>query len=213
MATRPTTSTIFRYGAATFTTCSSGPASGQACLRDHRAGHDCPRHRGAAGGAAVFLEEAAGVSAIVSGGGRPRAASPIRARTFPVEDIRVELGAQLARLDAQAKGATEYRDLESRHKQATHLLWFAKQQDAARPGAASRRDRQPRRDSRRCRPISCGRESPGRTARRSLQGRRRTPREAGCVLCRQRRSHASRAAWHSRARTKADWRSKGGRSH
>jgi chromosome segregation protein len=81
----------------------------------------------------VFLEEAAGVSKYRER--RRETESRIadtRENLSRVEDIRVELGAQLARLDAQAKVATEYRDLESRHKQATHLLWFAKQQDAVR---------------------------------------------------------------------------------
>jgi chromosome segregation protein len=81
----------------------------------------------------VFLEEAAGVSKYRER--RRETESRIadtRENLARVEDIRVELGAQLARLDAQAKVATEYRELELRLKQAQHLLWFARQQDAVR---------------------------------------------------------------------------------
>ena len=49
-----------------------------------------------------------------------------------MQDIRQELSSQLERLDAQAKVANEYRDLEARLKQAQHLLWYSKQQDAVR---------------------------------------------------------------------------------
>jgi chromosome segregation protein len=81
----------------------------------------------------VFLEEAAGVSKYRER--RRETESRIadtRENLSRVEDIRVELGAQLTRLDAQAKVATEYREFELRLKQAQHLLWFAKQQDAVR---------------------------------------------------------------------------------
>jgi chromosome segregation protein len=49
-----------------------------------------------------------------------------------VEDIRLELGNQLTRLDQQAQVATQYREHEARLTQSQHLLWYAKQQDAAR---------------------------------------------------------------------------------
>ena len=164
----------------------------------------------------VFLEEAAGVSKYRER--RRETESRIadtRENLSRVEDIRVELGAQLARLDAQAKVATEYRDLESRHKQAQHLLWFAKQQDAvrARERQASG-DRQPHVGLRGAAGGSaCRRESPGRLARRSLQGRRRTAREARRVLRRQRRSHASRAAAGVRARERRPTGAAGRASH
>ena len=81
----------------------------------------------------VFLEEAAGVSKYKERRketeGRLLDARENLAR---VEDIRIELGAQLAKLDAQAKVATEYRELEARLKASQHMMWFAKQQDAAR---------------------------------------------------------------------------------
>ncbi len=81
----------------------------------------------------VFLEEAAGVSKYRER--RRETESRIadtRENLSRVEDIRIELGAQLSRLEAQAKVAAEFRDMESRLKQAHHMLWFARQQDAVR---------------------------------------------------------------------------------
>ncbi len=81
----------------------------------------------------VFLEEAAGVSKYRER--RKETESRLAAtrdNLARVEDIRSELGAQLAKLEAQAQIAAQYRDFEARLKQAQHLLWFAKQQDAAR---------------------------------------------------------------------------------
>ncbi len=81
----------------------------------------------------VFLEEAAGVSKYRER--RRETESRIadtRENLARVEDIRVELGAQVIRLEAQAKVATEYREFELRLKQAQHLLWYSKQQDAVR---------------------------------------------------------------------------------
>jgi len=81
----------------------------------------------------VFLEEAAGVSKYRER--RRETESRIadtRENLSRVEDIRIELGAQLSRLEAQAKVAAEFRDMESRLKQAQHMLWFARQQDAVR---------------------------------------------------------------------------------
>ncbi|HKW79726.1 MAG TPA: AAA family ATPase, partial [Casimicrobiaceae bacterium] len=81
----------------------------------------------------IFLEEAAGVSKYRERRKETEARlADTRNNLSRVEDIRGELGEQLARLEAQARVATEYRDLESRLKQSQHLLWFAKQQDAAR---------------------------------------------------------------------------------
>src|SRR5437899_6021446 len=81
----------------------------------------------------VFLEEAAGVSKYRER--RKETESRLRDsrdNLARVEDIRGELAAQLAKLEAQAEVATRYRDHEVRLKQAQHLLSFAKQQDAAR---------------------------------------------------------------------------------
>ena len=81
----------------------------------------------------IFLEEAAGVSKYKER--RKETESRIadtRKNLARVEDIRQELGTQLEKLEAQAKVATEYRELEVRQKQAHHMLWFSKQQDLAR---------------------------------------------------------------------------------
>ena len=81
----------------------------------------------------VFLEEAAGVSKYKE---RRRETegrlSDTRENLARVEDIRQELGNQLAKLDEQAKVAGQYRELDRRHHEAQHLLWFARAQDAAR---------------------------------------------------------------------------------
>ncbi|MGH8798720.1 MAG: chromosome segregation SMC family protein, partial [Casimicrobiaceae bacterium] len=81
----------------------------------------------------VFLEEAAGVSKYRER--RKETESRLadtRENLSRVEDIRTELGAQLVKLDAQARVATEYRELETGLRQSQHLLWFSKQQDAIR---------------------------------------------------------------------------------
>ena len=81
----------------------------------------------------VFLEEAAGVSKYKER--RKETESRLadtRQNLARVEDIRTELSDQLTKLDAQAQVAAQYRDFEARLRQAQHLLWYAKQQDAAR---------------------------------------------------------------------------------
>ena len=81
----------------------------------------------------VFLEEAAGVSKYKERRRETEARLlDARKNLARVEDIRVELGSQLARLDLQAQVAGQYRELEQRHRAAQHLLWHAKAQDAAR---------------------------------------------------------------------------------
>ncbi|MBU6485064.1 MAG: AAA family ATPase [Betaproteobacteria bacterium] len=81
----------------------------------------------------VFLEEAAGVSKYKERRRETEARlSDTRKNLARVEDIRLELGNQLARLDEQARVASQYRDLDRRHHEAQHLLWHARAQDAAR---------------------------------------------------------------------------------
>jgi chromosome segregation protein len=81
----------------------------------------------------VFLEEAAGVSKYRERRRETEARlADTRENLTRVEDIRNELAAQLARLEQQAQVASEYRNLEAQAKQAQHMLWYAKQQDAAR---------------------------------------------------------------------------------
>jgi chromosome segregation protein len=80
----------------------------------------------------VFLEEAAGVSKYKERRKETEARlADARVNLSRVEDIRIELGHQLEKLDAQARVATEYRDHETHLRLAQHLLWFSKQQDAA----------------------------------------------------------------------------------
>jgi chromosome segregation protein len=81
----------------------------------------------------VFLEEAAGVSKYKERRKETEGRlADTRENLARVDDIRQELGNQLARLDAQAKVAGEYRELEARHRLAQHLLWYGRQQEAAR---------------------------------------------------------------------------------
>jgi len=81
----------------------------------------------------IFLEEAAGVSKYRERRKETEGRlADTRENLSRVEDIRQELGNQLARLGEQARVATEYRDLETRLKQSQQMLWFAKTQDAAR---------------------------------------------------------------------------------
>ncbi len=89
----------------------------------------------------VFLEEAAGVSKYKERRKETEARlAETRKNLARVEDIRIELGVQLEKLDAQAKVATEFREHETRLRLVQHLLWYSKQQDAAaarqRHGAA-----------------------------------------------------------------------------
>ena len=81
----------------------------------------------------VFLEEAAGVSKYKERRRETEARlADTRQNLARVEDIRTELASQLTRLEAQAEIANQYRELEAQAKKAQHLLWYAKQQEAAR---------------------------------------------------------------------------------
>lgn len=81
----------------------------------------------------VFLEEAAGVSKYKERRKETEGRlSDTRENLARVEDIRSELAQQLVKLEAQAKVAAEYREFESRLTSAQRLLWFSRQQDAAR---------------------------------------------------------------------------------
>ncbi|MDH5287991.1 MAG: chromosome segregation protein SMC [Betaproteobacteria bacterium] len=81
----------------------------------------------------VFLEEAAGVSKYRERRKETEGRlADTRENLARVEDIRLELGNQLGKLEHQAQVAAEYRELEARLAQAQHMLWFSKQQDAVR---------------------------------------------------------------------------------
>ncbi len=80
----------------------------------------------------VFLEEAAGVSKYRE----RRRETELRLRDtrdnlLRVEDIRQELDKQLEHLQGQAEVATRYHELQGQLRNAQHLLWFLRRQEAA----------------------------------------------------------------------------------
>ena len=81
----------------------------------------------------VFLEEAAGVSRYKERRRETESRlADTRENLARVEDIRRELGDQITHLGEQARVATQYRELEARHRSAQHLHWFARMQDGER---------------------------------------------------------------------------------
>ena len=80
----------------------------------------------------VFLEEAAGISRYKE---RRRETehrlSGTRENLSRVTDIRLELGAQIEKLDAQAKIASRYQELHAQLQLKQQLLWFLRRRDAA----------------------------------------------------------------------------------
>jgi len=80
----------------------------------------------------IFLEEAAGVSRY-----RERRKetehrlADTRDNLARVTDIRAELGAQIDKLDSQAKVASRYKELQQDLQLKQHLLWFLRRKDAA----------------------------------------------------------------------------------
>src|SRR4029453_2894360 len=73
----------------------------------------------------IFLEEAAGVSKYKERRKETEGRlADTRENLSRVEDIRLELGNQLTRLDSQAQGATQYREHEARLKQSQQMLWY-----------------------------------------------------------------------------------------
>ncbi|HEX7220107.1 MAG TPA: chromosome segregation protein SMC [Burkholderiales bacterium] len=80
----------------------------------------------------VFLEEAAGISRYKE---RRRETenrlADTRENLARVTDIRLELGAQLEKLEAQARVATRYKEFQSDLQLKQHLLWFLRRRDAA----------------------------------------------------------------------------------
>jgi len=79
----------------------------------------------------VFLEEAAGISRYKE---RRRETenrlADTRENLARVSDIRFELGAQLEKLEAQARIATRYKDYQSDMQLKQHLLWYLRRRDA-----------------------------------------------------------------------------------
>ncbi len=80
----------------------------------------------------IFLEEAAGVSKYRER--RKETESRLedtRENLLRVDDIRRELGAQIAHLETQAVAAESYRTLEEQVRHSQCLLWLIRRQDAA----------------------------------------------------------------------------------
>jgi chromosome segregation protein len=79
----------------------------------------------------VFLEEAAGISKYKE---RRRETenrlADTREKLSRITDIRMELGAQLEKLESQAKVATRYNELHSELQLKQHLLWYLRRRDA-----------------------------------------------------------------------------------
>ncbi|MDA1116653.1 MAG: chromosome segregation protein SMC [Proteobacteria bacterium] len=80
----------------------------------------------------VFLEEAAGISRYKERRKETEhRLSDTRDNLARVTDIRLELGAQIEKLDAQAKVATRYQELQAELQFKQQLLWFLRRRDAA----------------------------------------------------------------------------------
>jgi chromosome segregation protein len=80
----------------------------------------------------VFLEEAAGISKYKE---RRRETenrlADTRENLSRITDIRMELGAQLEKLEAQAKVASRYNELQGELQLKQHLLWHLRRRDAS----------------------------------------------------------------------------------
>src|SRR5512138_427428 len=80
----------------------------------------------------VFLEEAAGISKYKE---RRRETenrlADTRENLARITDIRLELAAQLEKLEAQAKVASRYKEIHSDLQLKQHLLWYLRRRDAA----------------------------------------------------------------------------------
>jgi len=80
----------------------------------------------------VFLEEAAGISKYKER--RKETESRLadtRENLSRITDIRLELGGQIEKLDAQAQVATRYKELQDDLQLKQHLLWYLRRRDAA----------------------------------------------------------------------------------
>ena len=79
----------------------------------------------------VFLEEAAGVSRYRERRKETeRRLADTRTNLARVSDLRAELGVQLEKLEAQAKVASRYRDLQAELRSKQQLLWYLRRCEA-----------------------------------------------------------------------------------
>ncbi len=80
----------------------------------------------------VFLEEAAGISKYKERRKETEARlADTRENLARITDIRLELGTQIEKLDAQAQVATRYKELQDDLQLKQHLLWYLRRRDAA----------------------------------------------------------------------------------
>ena len=80
----------------------------------------------------VFLEEAAGISRYKERRKETEhRLEDTRENLARVTDIRHELGAQIEKLESQARVASRYRELQQELQLKQHLLWFLRRKDAA----------------------------------------------------------------------------------
>jgi len=80
----------------------------------------------------VFLEEAAGISRYKERRKETEhRLADTRENLSRVTDIRGELGAQIDKLEGQAKIASQYKELQADLQLKQHLLWFLRRRDAA----------------------------------------------------------------------------------
>ena len=80
----------------------------------------------------VFLEEAAGISKYKERRKETESRlSDTRENLARITDIRLELGGQIEKLDAQAQVATRYKELQDDLQLKQHLLWYLRRRDAA----------------------------------------------------------------------------------
>jgi len=79
----------------------------------------------------VFLEEAAGISKYKERRRETEARlADTRENLARISDIRLELGLQIEKLDAQAQVATRYQELQRDLQLKQHLLWYLRRRDA-----------------------------------------------------------------------------------
>ena len=80
----------------------------------------------------VFLEEAAGVSRYKERRKETEhRLADARENLARVNDIRIELGTQIEKLEGQAKIASQYKELQHDLQHKQHLLWYLRRKDAA----------------------------------------------------------------------------------
>jgi chromosome segregation protein len=80
----------------------------------------------------IFLEEAAGISRYKERRKETEhRLADTRENLARVTDIRNELGAQIEKLEGQAKIASQYKELQQELRLKQHLLWFVRRKDAA----------------------------------------------------------------------------------